>query len=310
MRLVTAPWLGVAAVLASAYLVAPGVLQVGTVAHGKEQAAPPARRAEAVRSVRLFVLDGGILESDPGRYRLKPEEVATTQLSVAAFLVAHPKGTLMWDAGAVADDSWSPTGGPVSRHLVLSNGQDRFVTIRAPLKAQLAAAGYAPTDITFLALSHYHWDHVANANDFAGSTWLVRQSERDGLFPQPAAVPPYPSTYAYLQNSKTTIVTAEEHDVFGDGAVVIKSSPGHTPGHSVLYVKLEKTGGVVLAGDLYHYPEERTLNRLPVAEFDQEQTRRSREALEVFLKRSGAKLWIQHDLVAHAKLRKAPDYYD
>ena len=90
MRLVTAPGLGVAAVLATAYLVAPSVLQVGTVAHGKEQAAPPAGRAEAVRSVRLFVLDGGILESDPGRYRLKPEEVATTQLSVAAYLVAHP----------------------------------------------------------------------------------------------------------------------------------------------------------------------------------------------------------------------------
>ena len=60
----------------------------------------------------------------------------------------------------------------------------------------------------------------------------------------------------------------------------------------------------MLAGDLYHYPEERTLNRLPVAEFDQEQTRRSREALEVFLKRSGAQLWIQHDLRG---ARQAPE---
>ena len=216
----------------------------------------------------------------------------------------------MWDAGAVADHSWVATGAPVLRHLVLSNGQDRRVTIRSPLKAQLAAAGYTPMEITYLSLSHYHWDHVANANDFAGAIWLVRQSERDGMFPQPAAVPPQPSTYAYLQNSKTTIVTTDEHDVFGDGTVVIRSSPGHTPGHQVLYVKLAKTGGVVLSGDLYHYPEERTLNRLPVTEFDQEQTRRSREALEVFLKRAGARLWIQHDLVAHAKLKKAPDYYD
>lgn len=290
--------------------VALGVLQVGTVADGRQQTSSRARRGEVVRSVRLYVLDGGILESDPARYRLKPEEVTTPQLSVAAYLVVHPRGTLMWDAGAVADDSWAPTGRPVPRHLVLSNGQDRRVTIRAPLKAQLAAAGYALTDIMYLALSHYHWDHVANANDFARATWLVRQSERDGLFPQPAAGPPQPSTYAYLQNSKTTIVTADEHDVFGDGTVVIKSSPGHTPGHQVLYVKLAKAGGVVLSGDLYHYPEERRLNRLPVAEFDQEQTRRSREALEVFLKQTGAQLWIQHDLVAHAKLKKAPDYYD
>ena len=282
---------------------------VGTVACAKEQAASPARGG-VVQSVRLYVLDGGILESDPARYRLKPEEVATSQLSVAAFLVVHPNGTLMWDAGAVADDSWVPTGGPVSRHLVLSNGQDRRVTIRSPLKAQLAAAGYASADITYLALSHYHWDHVANANDFAGATWLVRQSERDGLFPQPAANPPQPSTYAYLQNSKTTIITTDEYDVFGDGTVVIKSSPGHTPGHQVLSVKLAKTGGVVLSGDLYHYPEERTLNRLPVADFDQEQTRRSREALDVFLKQTGWQLWIQHDLLAHTKLKKAPDYYD
>ena len=104
------------------------------------------------------------------------------------------------------------------------------------------------------------------------------------------------------------IVTAEEHDVFGDGTVVIKSSPGHTPGHKSVR-EAPKTGcGAV--GDLYHYPEERTLNRLPVTEFDEEQTRRSREALEAFLKQSGAQLWIQHDLVAHAKLRKAPGYYD
>jgi N-acyl homoserine lactone hydrolase len=284
-------------------------LQLGVVACGKDQATATAR-PEAVQSVRLYVLDGGILESDPARYRLKPEEVATPQLSVAAYLVVHPRGTLMWDAGAVSDDSWVPTGGPVSRHLVLSNGQDRRVTIRTPLKAQLAAAGYAPTDITYLALSHYHWDHVANANDFAGATWLVRQSERDGLFPQPPAVPPQPSTYAYLQNSKTTIIATDAYDVFGDGTVVVKSAFGHTPGHQVLYVKLAKTGGVVLSGDLYHYPEERTLNRLPVADFDQEQTHRSREALDVFLEETGAQLWIQHDLVSHARLKKAPAYYD
>jgi glyoxylase-like metal-dependent hydrolase (beta-lactamase superfamily II) len=288
-----------------------GVVHLGTVACGNEQAAPPAAlRAEAVQSVRLYVLDGGILESDPARYQLKPEEVATPQLSVAAYLVVHPRGTVMWDAGAVADDSWVPDGGPVSRRLVLSNGQDRRVTISTPLKAQLASAGYEPADITYLALSHYHWDHVANANDFAGATWLVRQSERDGLFPQRPGDPPQPSTHAYLQNSKTTIIAADEYDIFGDGTVVIKSSPGHTPGHQVLYVKLAKTGSVVLSGDLYHYPEERTLNRLPVAEFDQAQTRRSREALEVFLTQTGAQLWIQHDLVAHARLKKVPDYYD
>ena len=189
-------------------------------------------------------------------------------------------------------------------------GRSGSVAIRTPLKTQLAAAGYAPRDITYFAVSHYHWDHVANANDFAGATWLVRQVERDGMFPPKPAEPPQPSNFAGLQNSKTVLITTDDYDVFGDGAVVIKQAPGHTPGHQVLYLKLARTGGVVLSGDLYHYPEERTLNRLPITEASEDETRRSREALDAFLARSGAKLWIQHDLLAHAKLKKAPEYYD
>src|SRR5215218_3249561 len=108
----------------------------------------------------------------------------------------------MWDSGAIPDDSWTPTGRPVDRRLRLSNGQERHVVIRAPLVAQLAAAGYAPRDITYFALSHYHWDHVANANAFAAATWLVPSVEREEMFPRPPAEPPQPSTYSALLNSK------------------------------------------------------------------------------------------------------------
>jgi hypothetical protein len=75
-------------------------------------------------------------------------------------------------------------------------------------------------------------------------------------------------------------------------------------------VKLPNTGGIVLSGDLYHYPEERTLNRLPTGDVDQESTNAARQEIESFLTRTGAQLWIQHDLVAHRKLNKAPEYYD
>ena len=283
---------------------------VALVAAGSLAGSAQQRGAAPVQSVRLYVLDGGVLESDPARYRLKPEEVGRRELSIAAYLVVHPKGTLLWDTGAIADDSWTPGNRAVRRHLVLSNGQDRYITLRSPLVPQLKAAGYAPADVTHLALSHFHWDHVANANLFAKATWLVRQAERDGLFPKSTPIPPYPSNYGYLQNSKTTILSADEHDVFADGTVVIKASTGHTPGHQVLYLKLAKTGGVVLSGDLYHYPEERTLRRLPITEFDEAQTQRSREVLESFLTQKGAQLWIQHDLAAHEKLRKAPQFYE
>jgi len=292
---------GIVAVLAA--LAAAGV-SPATTASGQ------ARRPETPRSVRLYVLDGGTLQSDPARYRLTKEDVGTTELSVGAYLIVHPKGILMWDTGAVPDSDWTPTGKPVPQRIVLPDSQERFVTITTPLGAQLKAAGYSPADVTHLALSHEHWDHTANANVFANATWLVRQVERDAMFvPMPVGAV-RPATYASLRNSKTVIVTADEHDVFGDGTVILKAAAGHTPGHQVLYLKMAKTGAVVLSGDLYHYPQERTLDRLPTFEFNEAQTRAARMAVEAFLKKTGAELWIQHNVATHAKLKKAPGYYE
>src|SRR5436309_4119017 len=240
-------------------------------------------RAHPPQSVRLYVFDCGTLHiADLGRFQLKKEEVATSDLSVACFLITHPKGTLIWDTGAVPDPAWKPTGTAVTHHVVLPDSQERDVTMIRPLIVQLAEVGYSPSDITYLALSHYHYDHTANANEFAGAIWLVRQTERDAMFAEQPPGVTQPSTYAALRNSKTLILKSEEHDVFGDGTVVIKAAPGHTPGHQVLYVQLAKTGSVVLSGDLYHYPEERALDRVPTFEFNQEQTRVSRVALDAF----------------------------
>ena len=99
--------------------------------------------------------------------------------------------------------------------------------------------------------------------------------------------------------------------MFGDGTVVIRQARGHTEGHTVLYVKLAKTGGVVLSGDLYHYPAERTLNRLPTFEVSEAET--ASRAYRARSSSCGARtraLWIQHDLLAHRKLKKAPEFYD
>ncbi len=262
-----------------------------------------------VTSPRLYVLDGGVLASETARYRLTDADVEEVPLSVASFLIVHPRGVLLWDAGAVADRE---RGGPVGfeQRLVRRDGQERFVKLAPSLASQLKAAGYEPSDVTHLALSHYHWDHTADANTFAHAQWLVPQLEHDKMF---AADPPggtRPETYSALKNARTTLLTAGEHDVFGDGSVVIRAAHGHTEGHAVLYVKLAKTGGVVLAGDLYHYPAERTLNRLPTFEVSEADTQAARAELEQFLRRTNAALWIQHDLVAHRKLKKAPEYYD
>jgi N-acyl homoserine lactone hydrolase len=260
------------------------------------------KHAKAPKTLRLYIFDCGTIHTTTvDAYSLKKEEVGSTEMAIPCILVAHPKGTLMWDNGDIPDRAFPPGGGPASAGVVT---QDK------PLLPQLAAVGYTPADITYLAMSHYHGDHMANANSFAGSTWLVRKVERDRMFSSEPIPRSDPANYSLLKDSKTVIIDKDEYDVFGDGTVIIKSAPGHTPGHQVLFLKLAKTGPVVLSGDLYHYPEERTLHRLPVAEFNKEQTAASRAELEVFLKKTGAQLWIQHDYLGNAKLKKAPEFYE
>jgi glyoxylase-like metal-dependent hydrolase (beta-lactamase superfamily II) len=261
------------------------------------------------QAIRLYVFDGGVLASETARYRLTDADVEEVSLSVASYLIVHPRGVLMWDAGAVADHE---RGGGVGfeQRLTRRDGQERFVKLAPSLVSQLASAGYKPQDVTHLALSHYHWDHTADANLFAGATWLVEKRERDAML---ASDPPggtRPETYSALKNSRTVIIEDAEHDVFGDGTVIIKQAPGHTEGHSVLYVKLASAGPVVLSGDLYHYPAERTLGRLPTFEVSEAETKSSRADVERFLQRTGAQLWIQHDLVGFRKLKLAPLYYE
>jgi glyoxylase-like metal-dependent hydrolase (beta-lactamase superfamily II) len=248
--------------------------------------------------------------TDAEHFRLQKEEVATANMSVACFLVVHPKGILLWDVGALPDSAWKPNGRQVTQYISVPGLPQRAITITKPLREQLAELGYSPSDINYLALSHYHYDHTANANEFANSTWLVRQAERDAMFAVDPPAMTQPSTYSDLLKSKTVFLKSDDYDVFGDGAVVIKPALGHTPGHQVLYLKLAKTGGVVLSGDLYHYLEERSLDRLPTFEFDPVQSRATRVVIERFLKDTGAQLWIQHDFYGNTKLKKSPAFYE
>jgi glyoxylase-like metal-dependent hydrolase (beta-lactamase superfamily II) len=114
-----------------------------------------------------------------------------------------------------------------------------------------------------------------------------------------------------IKNSKSIDLDRDEYDVFGDGAVIIKAAPGHSPGHQVLVLNLARSGRVMLAGDLYHYPQERTLKRQPPdTEFNVQQSAASRVMIEEYLKRTKTAIWIEHDFAANAKLRKSPAYYD
>jgi glyoxylase-like metal-dependent hydrolase (beta-lactamase superfamily II) len=247
------------------------------------------------QSVRLYVLDCGVITPpNVDNYGFKSNEVADTRMITPCFLVVHPRGTLMWDTGEIPDSAFKDGVSPQK------------------LNPQLAAIGYTPADITYLALSHFHGDHVANASLFARSTWIVQKGDRDPILaprPEGSRVPD-PKYFEGLANSKTVLLNSEDHDVFGDGTVVIKSSPGHTPGHQSLFLKLANTGNVLLSGDLYHYPEEMTFKKVPITDPDREQTAKSREKIEDFVKQNHAQLWIQHDYLGGTKRKIAPAFYD
>ena len=281
-------------------------------ASGGAQAAPSAAsKVKAPRSVRLYVFDCGVLHnSDMGRFNLKNEDVTTSDMSMGCYLIAHPKGNLIWDTGAVPDNSWTPNGKMMTHHISLPDGETRDSELGKSLRGQLAEIGYAPSDINYLALSHYHYDHTGNANEFAGATWLARPLDRAAMFGGKPSGSLQPSSFSALEKSKTILLKTDEYDVFGDGSVILKSAPGHTQGSQVLYLRLAKTGGVVLSGDLYHYPAEMTLDRVPTFEFNQDETRASRKLVDAFLKKKDAQLWIQHDIIGFSKLKKSPQFYE
>jgi len=253
-----------------------------------------------VSSPRLYVIDcGTLVYNRPEDYNLTREQVADTNMSVPCFLVIHPKGILLFDTGL----SDRLVGRPLWENVDEGYGQIKFTT----LAGQLADIGVAPADITYLAISHSHWDHVGNANDYAGSIWLAQKAELDFMF-GPDRDRAHLPLYTALEHARK-VVFAGDYDVFGDGTVILKFTPGHTPGHQALYVKLEKTGGVVISGDLYHYAEERPLHRMPKEE-ESTGTPESRAMMEKFLAEKHAQLWIGHSTTFFRNAIKSPGWYD
>jgi glyoxylase-like metal-dependent hydrolase (beta-lactamase superfamily II) len=273
--------------------------------------APAPGKVSRPPSMRLYVFDCGMLTislEGVARYHVTPAEVGETRMPVPCYLVAHPKGTLMWDVGVIPDETvekQASAGG--ARYDVNTTAA---ALVRRTLKSQLAAVGYTPADITYVAISHAHKDHTANLNQFARSTWLTPRAERDFMW-KPGNERVEPSFYSALERSKWIPLDKQEYDVFGDGAAVIKAAPGHTPGHQVLVLQLVATGRIMLAGDLYHYAPERAFQRAPPDnEFDVRQSAASRASIDDYLARTKTTIWIEHDFRANAKLNTSPAFYD
>jgi len=248
--------------------------------------------AQSLPTPRLYVLDCGTLAGRNLRTYGLPAEAR--DLSVACALLVDGNRTLLWETGL--GDRFA--GGR-------ETPKDPGWRVSRTLRSQLAEIGIEPPAITYLAISHMHADHTGNANDYASATWLVQEAERDFAF-RPGQDT---SSYRALADARATVLHGD-HDVFGDGVAMLISTPGHTPGHQSLLVKLPHAGAIVLSGDLYHYPEERAAKTFPGFELDRAKTAASRDAVDALIERLHAQLWIEHDILGYARLKKAPAYYD
>jgi N-acyl homoserine lactone hydrolase len=264
---------------------------------GNEQAAPA---APAAPDIALYALDcGRIVTSDAGPFSDDHSyDGQTRELVDPCYLIRHPRGDLLWDTGFPEAVAAMPQG--------LSNGPFH-ITLARTLSAQLSDLGLQPADIELLSVSHSHSDHVGNANLFAGATWIVDRDERDYMFSQEARANLQEFTaYERLETARTTLIEgADDYDVFGDGAVKIIQAPGHTPGHTVLLVRLA-SGPVLLAGDLWHFAESRPARRVPVFNTDRQQTLDSMDKIEGVVSQTRARVVLQHVPEDFASLPRFP----
>ncbi|MFZ9030390.1 MAG: N-acyl homoserine lactonase family protein [Robiginitalea sp.] len=269
---------------------------------GKKESSMAAAATGLSSEIRLYTLDGGTVQvnnlelfSQDSVYRGKASEFAN-----AYYVIRHPRGILMWDAGL--SEALVPMEGPYT------SADGNFTVSRSDsLKYQLEEIGINPSDIDYLALSHTHFDHSGHAEAVPKATWLVQKKEYDWVMSKEIRER-QPDMYNAVNDLKKIEKISGDHDVFGDGSVVIKYLPGHTPGHCALYVNLPETGRLLLSGDLYHLSLNRLHKRVPIFNTDVKQTLASMEIFEAFADSTGAKVVLQHSKEDFEKMPKAPNY--
>ncbi len=255
-------------------------------------ACTPAPSADAGDAgVALYTMDCGRIQlsdaglfSDDGAYDGQARDLANP-----CFLIRHPAGDLLWDAGFPDSIANLPDGA------LDIPGFNARVMKETTLVGQLQQLGLTPLDVEFISVSHSHGDHVGNAGLFTSATFLVDADEHAVLFGDEARATPDFANYATLEQATTVRIEGEgDHDVFGDGRVIIVQAPGHTPGHTILRVDLAEAGTVLLTGDMWHIAESRENRRVPRFNVDRDQTLASMDKVETLARETGARVIRQH----------------
>jgi len=256
-------------------------------------------------TLRLYVFDCGrirLADAAIEMFGLTTDETDVRELIVPCYVIEHERGRLLWDGGLPS--ALAEINGWENPEAELGSRLDRT------LADQLKELGLDMSSFDYQAYSHMHFDHVGVATEVEGATLIIQKAEYEAAFAEEVTVPAFdPSLYGGLATAERIMIEGD-HDVFGDGRVRIISAPGHTPGHQVLFLGLENTGPIVLSGDLYHFRFSWKNRRVPSFNVDAEQSLESMEKVDAFLEKTGAELWIEHELAWFEKLHKAPNYYD
>jgi N-acyl homoserine lactone hydrolase len=244
---------------------------------------------------KLYIFDCGVAHA-PDQSRWSPGVNVDKPLDVSGncYLIHHAQGYMIWDTGVTDAVAAMPDGQPGQ------NGAPSWRRAKT-LAAQLEEIGVKPADVRYIAVSHTHPDHIGNVELFPQAMLLVQKAEYD--WPSPFGVGRFKSEHPVTK-------LAGDHDVFGDGSVMIISTPGHTPGHQSLLVKLPHTGAVLLSGDAVHFKDNWDNRRVPAMNTDKDQTLASMQRMADLMAQYHAELWINHDKVQTDKQKHSPQFYD
>ena len=244
----------------------------------------------------LYILNCGEgVAGDISRWSPGVNEGKSMDFVDNCYLIKHPQGWLLWDTGVSDAVAAMPNG------LAPSDPKSVHWHRSKTLAAHLDQLGLKPSDIKIVAISHTHPDHVGNVELFPAAMLYVQNAEYEwpGANNTPRFKPEHPVTKL-----------DGDRDLFGDGSVVILSTPGHTPGHQSLLVKLPKTGAIVLSGDAAHFKDNWDNRRVPSINFDKDTTLASMQKIADTLTKEKAQLWINHDKAQRDSLKMAPEFYD
>ncbi|MCP4052429.1 MAG: N-acyl homoserine lactonase family protein [Mesoflavibacter sp.] len=250
--------------------------------------------------IKMFMFDGGTVQvnmleifSQDDAYKGQSKTFAD-----AFYLIQHPDGNLLWDAGLSED--------LIGKEPFTTPEGAFTVSRKTGIEEQLKSIGLSTNDVKYIALSHTHFDHSGSASKLPNAIWIVQENEYNFVTSEEQKKQS-PDNFNAIKNLKALKKINGNYDVFGDGRVVIVSTPGHTPGHQSLFLDLEQEGPLMLTGDMYHMEESRENSRVPIFNHDVDQTLASMEVFETFAKEKGARVIIQHSTKDYNSLNPAPE---